>query len=150
MFELILVVVLLLVGLVSGRIAESSHYRRIRLREWQYRELLLLPKRVIPNAYTRHASQLVMGSTVVSVDYFKTFVAGLRNLVGGRVSTFESLLDRARREAILRMQEQARELGADAVMNLKIETSRISGNASKGVGSIEVLAYGTAMVPRNE
>lgn len=148
MFELILVLVLLLVGLVCGRIAEHSHYRKIRLREWQNRELLLFPKRVVPEAYSRHASQLVMGSTVVSVDYFKTFVAGLRNLVGGRVSTFESLLDRARREAILRMQEQARELGADAVMNLKIETSRVSGDAARGVGSVEVLAYGTAMVPR--
>lgn len=148
MFELSVVLALLVIGLVCGRIAENSHYRRIRLREWQYRELLLFPKRVVPESYSRHASQLVMGSTVISVDYFKTFVAGLRNLFGGRVSSFESLLDRARREAILRMQEQARELGAEAVMNLKIETSRVSGDAARGVGSIEILAYGTAMVPR--
>ncbi len=148
MFELIVVLALLVIGLVCGRIAENSHYRRIRLREWQYRELLLFPKRVVPEGYSRHAGQLVMGSTVVSVDYFKTFVAGLRNLFGGRVSSFESLLDRARREAILRMQEQAREFGAEAVMNLKIETSRVSGDAARGVGSIEILAYGTAMVPR--
>jgi uncharacterized protein YbjQ (UPF0145 family) len=148
MFELIVVLALLVIGLVCGRIAENSHYRKIRLREWQYRELLLFPKRVVPESYSRHAGQLVMGSTVVSVDYFKTFVAGLRNLFGGRVSSFESLLDRARREAILRMQEQARELGAEAVMNLKIETSRVSGDAARGVGSIEILAYGTAMVPR--
>lgn len=148
MFELSVVLALLVIGLVCGRIAENSHYRRIRLREWQYRELLLFPKRVVPESYSRHASQLVMGSTVVSVDYFKSFVAGLRNLFGGRVSSFESLLDRARREAILRMQEQARELGAEAVMNLKIETSRVSGDAARGVGSIEILAYGTAMVPR--
>lgn len=148
MFELIVVLALLVIGLVCGRIAENSHYRKIRLREWQYRELLLFPKRVVPESYSGHASELVMGSTVVSVDYFKTFVAGLRNLFGGRVSSFESLLDRARREAILRMQEQARELGAEAIMNLKIETSRVSGDAARGVGSIEILAYGTAMVPR--
>lgn len=150
MVELVIALVLLTVGFISGRIAENSHYRDIRRREWQHRHLLVLPKRVLPEAYRRHGSRVVMGSTVVSVDYFKTFLAGLRNLVGGRVGAFESLLDRARREAVLRMQEQADELGAEAVMNLKIETSRVSGDAAQGVGSIEVLAYGTAMIPRGE
>jgi uncharacterized protein YbjQ (UPF0145 family) len=47
----------------------------------------------------------VSGSVVVSVDYFKRFLAGLRTLVGGRVTSYETLLDRARREAILRCKE---------------------------------------------
>ena len=91
------------------------------------------------------SSCLVAGSVVVSVDYFKRFLAGLRGLVGGRVVAYESLLDRARREAILRMKQQARELNAAMVFNIKIETSSISRNARGGVGSIEVLAYGTAL-----
>jgi uncharacterized protein YbjQ (UPF0145 family) len=89
---------------------------------------------------------LVSGNVVISVDYFKTIVAGLRNLVGGNISAYESLLDRARREAILRMQQQAAELDARAVINMKFETSRISGNAGSAVGAVEVLAYGTALV----
>ena len=58
------------------------------------------------------------------------------------------MLDRARREALLRMQEQARIAGAEAIINTKFETSRVSGNNNKGIGSIEVLAYGTALSPK--
>ena len=52
--------------------------------------------------------ELVTGECVISGDYFKNFVAGLKNLFGGRLTTFESVIDRGRREAILRMREKAR------------------------------------------
>ena len=84
------------------------------------------------------------GSTVIASDYFKSFVAGLVNIFGGRVVPFESLLDRARREALLRMKEQARAAGAAYVFNVKYETARVT--AGRGA-ALEVLAYGTAMVP---
>ena len=91
--------------------------------------------------------QLVSGSVVISIDYFKQFVAGLRNLFGGRVTAYESLLERARREAILRMKEQARDLGADSVWNVRLETAAISQGAQRQqVGSMEVMAYGTALI----
>jgi uncharacterized protein YbjQ (UPF0145 family) len=89
---------------------------------------------------------MVTGSVVISVDYFKRFVAGLRKLVGGRVTTYETLLDRARREAILRMKERAKDLGAYIVFNVKIETASISKGRKQTVGSVEVLAYGTALI----
>jgi uncharacterized protein YbjQ (UPF0145 family) len=88
----------------------------------------------------------VIGSTVVSVDYFKRFLAALRNLFGGRVISYESLLDRARRESLLRMKEQAEELGASMVFNIKYETASISKGRGNTIGSIEVLAYGTALI----
>ena len=92
-------------------------------------------------------TQLVSGSVVVSADYFKRFVAGLRMLIGGRLNTYESLLDRARREAILRMREQAKALGATQIFNVKLETMTIGGrNPKGGVACLEVLAYGTAIV----
>ena len=146
--EIIIFLVLLLLGFGFGRLAERRHYRRIREREDAFRSLIVVPGRVLPSQYVRHESRLVRGNVVISVDYFKVVVAGLRNLVGGRVATFESLLDRGRREAILRMQAEAQECGADAVYNMKFETSRVSGNAGNSVGSIEVLAYGTALIPR--
>ena len=90
---------------------------------------------------------LVTGSTVVSVDYFKRFVAALRNLFGGRVTPYESLLDRARREAVLRMKAEAQALGASLVFNIKYETASISKGGGYTIGSIEVLAYGTALIP---
>ncbi|MDF1763662.1 MAG: heavy metal-binding domain-containing protein, partial [Oleibacter sp.] len=49
------------------------------------------------------------------------------------------------REATLRMQEKAKSLGAETIYNVKYETSRIGENAGKGLGSVEVLAYGTAL-----
>ena len=70
----------------------------------------------------------------------------MRNIFGGRVGAYESLLDRARREAVLRMQQEARQLGAETIYNVKYETSRIGENAAKGLGSVEVLAYGTALM----
>ena len=90
-------------------------------------------------------SYMVRGSCVISLDYFKRFLASLRNLVGGRVRAYESLLDRARREAILRMKENSG--GADLILNVRLENSAIgkSANNKKQIGSVEVLAYGTAV-----
>ena len=82
----------------------------------------------------------------MSVDYFKRFLAALRNLFGGRVTSYESLLDRARRESLLRMKEKAAALGASMVFNVKYETASISKGAGNTIGSIEVLAYGTALI----
>jgi uncharacterized protein YbjQ (UPF0145 family) len=82
-------------------------------------------------------------------DYFKRFLASLRNIFGGRVQSYESLLDRARREAILRMKAEARALGADMVFNIKLETASIYKGKRNTIGAVEVLAYGTACVPHN-
>jgi len=139
---------LLFIGYFFGRRAEKQHYKSITQREDQLRDIYLSTDRFPTREYLRHDTQLVQGSVVISVDYFKVILSGLKNLVGGRLTAYESLLDRARREAILRMQSEAKALNAHAVINTKFETSRISGSAGQGIGSIEVLAYGTAMIPR--
>lgn len=141
-------ITLLAAGYIFGRRAERKHYQNIISREDELRHIVVVNERFPPPGYTQHDAQMVCGNVVISVDFFKTVVAGLRNLVGGNVSAYESLLDRARREAILRMQESARQHGAEAVINMKFETSRVSGTAGQGIGSIEVLAYGTALIAR--
>jgi len=147
MYDLIVLVTLLAVGYFSGRIAESRHYKSIIRREQEYRDVLVIASKIPPLGEQLDASILVSGSVVISVDYFKRFLAGLRSLVGGRIVAYESLLDRGRREALLRMKQEARKVGADKVFNIKLETASISRNAGGGIGSIEVLAYGTALVP---
>ena len=87
--------------------------------------------------------RLVNGSVVISIDYFKRFLASLINIFGGNIGAYETLLDRARREAILRMKEDAND--ASEIINIRIETSSISKNSTKNVGTVEVLAYGTAI-----
>ena len=145
MSEIIIIVVLLVVGFIWGSATEKNHYASIKEREKQYRSLPTVNFKTCPVADEQIEKQkLVVGSTVVSVDYFKRFLAGLIQLVGGRMTSYESLVDRARREAILRLKEDA--TGYALVVNLRVETSSISqGGQQNNVGSIEVLAYGTAI-----
>ncbi len=144
LISLIMFFILISLGYTSGRIIESRHYRSIETRE---REFLRLPVVTMKNVLDEHRdiarAQLVAGNAVISVDYFKRFLAGLRNVFGGRVSSYETLIDRARREAILRMKDEAK--GADIILNLRIETASISKGAKRKVGSVEALAYGTAI-----
>jgi uncharacterized protein YbjQ (UPF0145 family) len=143
--QLIIFLVLLSLGYFFGRRAEHKHYQSIFAREDEFRSIVITADKIPPPEYIRHNTSLVCGNVVISVDYFKTVTAALRNLVGGNIRAYETLLDRARREAILRMQQEAKLRNADAIINIKFQTSRISGNAGKGLGSIEVLAYGTAL-----
>jgi uncharacterized protein YbjQ (UPF0145 family) len=90
---------------------------------------------------------MVGGQVVVATDYFKTFVTALRNIVGGEMRAAQTLLSRARREAILRMIGEARRLGATEVHNVRFafcNITQLSGN--KGAMAVEIYAYGTAVV----
>jgi uncharacterized protein YbjQ (UPF0145 family) len=81
---------------------------------------------------------------VISIDHFKRFVSAFRMLIGGEVRAYGSLLERARREAVLRMKESHPD--ADAYINTRLETSTIaSTSGNEGTGTVEVLAYGTAV-----
>lgn len=147
--ELIILAILLGVGLYFGGQNEKNHYKSIRRRE---RKLVKIPvesgtfKEEIVNVQ----GMLVKGQVVIASDYFKTFASALRSITGGRLKNFETLLDRGRREAILRMKEEAVSLGADRIVNLKIETARI-GNIHSGknaLNCVEVVAYGTALISK--
>lgn len=147
MIDLIIFVVLLGLGYSVGRYAEKRHYRSIIERETTLNALPAMAVR-FPPTEPLYDQALVLGNVVVSVDYFKRFVAALRNLFGGRVTAYETLLDRARREAILRMKAQAEAMGASMVFNVKYETASISKGRGQTIGSVEVLAYGTALIKR--
>ncbi len=142
MFDFGLFAALLVLGYSCGRIAERRHYQSIRKRESELADLPAIATKFPPRAGL-YQQQLVCGSVVIGSDYFKSFMAGLVNLFGGRVRAFESLLDRGRRESLLRLKEQAGTVGASMVINVKYETSSIAA----GVTTIEVLAYGTALTP---
>jgi uncharacterized protein YbjQ (UPF0145 family) len=90
-------------------------------------------------------THLVAGSAVISDDYFKSVVAGLYSFFGGRVRTYESLVDRARRESVLRMKAAARAHGSRMIINVKFQTFAIGGRSQNSVKGVEVLAYGTAL-----
>ena len=82
---------------------------------------------------------LVQGSTIRAKHFGRDFAAGLKNIVGGELRGYTELLQESRSEATSRMVEQARALGANAVVNVRFTTSSVAQGAS------EILAYGTAV-----
>ncbi len=137
---------LLLVAFFTGEWIERRHYKSIRRREERWQRMPAITFRRLPDSWDVAESGMVMGNTVVSVDYFKRFLAGLRMVFGGRVKSYESLLDRARREAMLRLKKQAMDRGYHAILNVRLETSRLANaRGNQGTAGVEVLAFGTGL-----
>jgi uncharacterized protein YbjQ (UPF0145 family) len=145
MYDLIFFILLVLTGLAVGTLLERKHYRSIRKRENKLKHILVFAERQPPLHFSGQPFHLVTGSVVISSDYFKTVAAGLKGLIGGRLTSYESLLDRGRREAILRMKEQAAQHGAQVIFNVRLETSMLNQNKRRSIICAEILAYGTAL-----
>jgi len=143
-YELMLVMTLLVIAYFIGGHREKRHYKSIIGRELELNVLPAVSTKTIPMGH--YEQQLVMGNVTISVDYFKRFLATLHAFFGGRVTSYETLIDRARREALLRMKEAAQDKNAQLVLNVKYETSSIYKGSGRSVGSVEVLAYGTALI----
>ena len=138
---------LLMLAYFVGTIMEKRHFSSIRRREKENFSYPVVSFDTMPEDWNASEATLVTGSIVISLDYFKRVIAGLRSLVGGRIKTYEPLLERARREALLRMTESARAQGYDAIFNVRLETSRLANSRSDGQGTagVEMLAFGTAV-----
>ncbi len=143
LYNLIIFLALLLIGYITGTLIEKRHFKAIRSREEDMVKLPAITLKKPLHIQNISTCKLVNGSVVISIDYFKRFLASLINIFGGNIGAYETLLDRARREAILRMKEDAN--NASEIINIRIETSSISKNSTKNVGTVEVLAYGTAI-----
>lgn len=140
--------VLLFVGLVVGGAVESAHFRRLARQEQALSHILVSALKRLPDNWHVSEPVLVAGEAVIATDYFKVFAAALRKLIGGRMRSYETLVERARREAIVRMLHQAQAAGCNLIWNVRIETSTIQGKQQGKSSGIEVLAYGTAMKTR--
>ena len=134
---------LLIIGVFFGSRAQKKHITEMRVRKAALSHILITNLKTLPEESTDPI--LVTGSVVIAFDYFRRFVAGFIMFFGGRITMYEDMLDRARREAMLRLLEEAEAKGASQVHNLRFEFSRI-GAGGKGVGGgAELLAYGTAI-----
>lgn len=83
---------------------------------------------------------LVNGSTVRSKHVGRDLMAGLKNIFGGELKGYTELLTESREEAMQRMLDQAKAIGANAVVNVRFSTSSVAA------GAAELFAYGTAVV----
>jgi uncharacterized protein YbjQ (UPF0145 family) len=141
--NLALPLALVVVAMVVGTILERRHFTRIRQREFDYRDQPMLNGEEYPGDRPIAETRMVTGATVVSLDYFKRLLAVFRFILGGEVRSYCSLLDRGRRESLLRMREAWPE--ADMIINVRLETSSISKGGKNTIGASEVLAWGTAI-----
>ena len=89
---------------------------------------------------------LVTGSVVIATNYFISFISSFKHLFGGEMKGYTGMCSDARRIALVRMLQEAEQLGADAVYNVRFETSTVnSGEKRKSSGGVELIAYGTAV-----
>ncbi len=93
----------------------------------------------IPNKEITEILGIARGSTVRARSVGRDIMAGLKNIVGGEIEEYTKLQAQSREQAMQRMVDDARRLGADAVVNVRMTTSMIMQGAS------EILAYGTAV-----
>jgi uncharacterized protein YbjQ (UPF0145 family) len=93
----------------------------------------------VPNKKVVEHYGVVSGSTVRAKHVGRDIMAGLKNVFGGELKGYTELLGESREEAIARMKEQAKSLGANAVLNVRFSTSSVAAGAS------ELYVYGTAV-----
>ncbi len=103
-------------------------------------EVLLATSDQVPGRTIAKVLGLVRGNSVRARHLGRDIQAGLRTVVGGKVGVYAELLEESRAEAVDRMVEEARKLGANGVVAVRLSTSQIMS------GAAEVLAYGTAVV----
>jgi uncharacterized protein YbjQ (UPF0145 family) len=122
------------------------HFRRLAEREAALSHILVTDLRSLPPGCAAKPFGFVTGEVVISSDYFKTFAASLKKLVGGELRTFETLMERARREALVRALESADRMGANRLVNVRFATSNIGSMKRKRMAAmVEMYAYGTAI-----
>lgn len=143
--DYILIILLIIFTYITGSIIEKCHFKKIIKREKALikKPIVSFGKRGWNKKKKVLKVELVTGETVISGDYFKNFAAALKNFFGGRLTTFESVLDRGRREALLRMREKAKD--ASIIVNTRIETVMLNNVNSQGVPQCAIIAYGTAI-----
>ena len=101
--------------------------------------MIITTTETIPNREITQILGVSRGSTVRARNVGRDILAGFKNLVGGEIDGYTKLQANSREQAIQRMQQDAENLGADAIVNVRFATSTIMQGAS------EILAYGTAV-----
>lgn len=141
----------LFLGIFIGIPMERAHFRDLEMREAKIRNYFMTDLKRLPNGMTALGSRMVTGQVVMGSDYLKTMLSRLRNIFGGEMKSFQKIMDRARREALLRAVDEAQRLGAFGLINIRYETSRIGSAEHRkgGVPMAEILCYGTAIFHDN-
>ena len=103
------------------------------------KKLIISNTESVPNKKTSEIIDIVRGNTIRARWFGRDILAGLKHIMGGEIKSYTKMLNDARDEALSRMVEQAKKLGADAIVNVRFTTSDVMQ------GAAEILVYGTAV-----
>ncbi len=126
---------------VIGVIIERRHLASLDRQEAEIGPFPIFETQTPPPGWVPQAGDLVTGQVVIGTGYLKQLLATLRTLVGGEVRSYQRVLDRGRREAQIRMINEARQRGASAIINARFETSDVGRRSPVS----EIFCYGTAI-----
>ncbi len=101
--------------------------------------MIITKTETIPNKEVTEILGIARGSTVRARNIGRDIFAGLKNIIGGEISEYTKLQAESREQAMKRMEDDAKKLGADAIINVRLTTAMIMQ------GTAEILAYGTAV-----
>jgi uncharacterized protein YbjQ (UPF0145 family) len=107
----------------------------------QYKIMLLTTTPSIEGRSIVEYKAIVTGETIIGANIFKDFLAGIRDIVGGRSGSYERVLREAKDIAMAEMIERARKYGADAIVGIDLDYETVGKNG----GMLMVSASGTAV-----
>ena len=131
--QIVIFAILFSVGFGFGRFNERKHLQYLDEQEQRLAYIRVF--------YSRFIESMISSNVVISHDYFKYAIANVQNMLGGRLTSYESVVERARREAIVRLKLEAEKIGADQIMGIRLSTTELGMQG----GMVEVFAYGTAI-----
>ena len=135
------------VGVIGWLIAawfERRHIKSMNIREIPLSEISINTSKQASDCEPEGCT-LLIGSVVVAHDYFRTLIIFIRRLIGGNIRPYERLVQRGRREALIRLKEEAELRAIDKVINVRFTTTAISG---RFLHAVEMVAYGTGVRTR--
>ena len=136
-------ILLFAAGWFFGSRHERQHLAQLSIAEQELSHIMVSSERFyVPKLVANTEGELVLGSVVIAQDYFKMIIARLLSIFGKNLTTYETLLDRARREALVRMRTEAQANGYNHIYCLRLEVSNINQLGSM----VEAIAYGTAFI----
>ncbi|WP_198330569.1 YbjQ family protein [Psychrobacter cibarius] len=136
-------ILLFAAGWFFGSRHERQHLAQLSIAEQELSHIMVSSERFyVPKLVATTEGELVLGSVVIAQDYFKMIIARVLSIFGKNLTTYETLLDRARREALVRMRTEAQAKGYNHIYGLRLEVSNINQLGSM----VEAIAYGTAVI----
>ena len=136
--QIVIFAILFSVGFGFGRFNERKHLQYLDEQEQRLAYIQVNNSRFIESTLPGH---MISSNVVISHDYFKYAIANVQNMLGGRLTSYESVVERARREVIVRLKLEAEKMGADQIMGIRLSTTELGMQG----GMVEVFAYGTAI-----